>query len=134
MGSLGMPEILMILVIALIIFGPRKLPELGKSLGQGLAHFRKASEDFKRQWEDEVDIEKRRLETAPQPEPAAQTEHASTTEQASTHDGDYNSNALIDPYNTGSSEEPATAPTVEPATATVPREEGAAKEAKSDWM
>jgi len=48
MGSLGMPEILLILVIALIIFGPRKLPELGKTLGQSLAQFRRASEDFKR--------------------------------------------------------------------------------------
>ena len=65
MGSLGMPEILMILVVALIIFGPRKLPELGKTLGQSLAHFRKASEDFKRQWEDEVDLEKRRLDAPP---------------------------------------------------------------------
>jgi len=47
MGSLGMPEILLILVIALIIFGPRKLPELGKTLAQSLAQFRRASEDFK---------------------------------------------------------------------------------------
>lgn len=54
----------MILVVALIIFGPRKLPELGKSLGQGLAQFRRASEDFKRTWEDEVEMEKRRLESA----------------------------------------------------------------------
>lgn len=67
MGSLGMPEILIILVIALIIFGPRKLPELGKSLGQGLAHFRRASEDFKRQWEDEVDMERRRIDAPVQP-------------------------------------------------------------------
>ena len=65
MGSLGMPEILMILVVALIVFGPRKLPELGKSLGQSLAHFRRASEDFKRQWEDEVDLERRRIEAPP---------------------------------------------------------------------
>ena len=66
MGSLGMPEIVMILVIALIIFGPRKLPELGKTLGKSLAQFRRASEDFKRQWEDEVEIEKRRLDAPPQ--------------------------------------------------------------------
>ena len=128
MGSLGMPEILMILVIALIIFGPRKLPELGKSLGQGLAHFRKASEDFKRQWEDEVDLEKRRLDTSPQPEPAAQTE------QSSTQADDYNPNAPVDPYNTASPEEPATVPTAEPAPAAIPREESAVKETKSDWM
>src|SRR6266487_4666913 len=65
MGSLGMPEILMILVIALIIFGPRKLPELGKTLGQSLAQFRKASEDFKRTWEEEVEVEKRKIEAPP---------------------------------------------------------------------
>lgn len=75
MGSLGMPEILLILVIALIIFGPRKLPELGKTLGQSLAQFRRASEDFKRQWEDEVELERRRLDYPPpqveRAEPAA---------------------------------------------------------------
>ncbi|HWC76331.1 MAG TPA: twin-arginine translocase TatA/TatE family subunit [Blastocatellia bacterium] len=65
MGSLGWPEILIILVIALIIFGPRKLPELGKTLGSSLAQFRRASEDFKRTWEDEVEMEKRRLEPPP---------------------------------------------------------------------
>lgn len=75
MGSLGMPEILMILVIALIIFGPRKLPELGKTLGNSLAQFRRASEDFKRQWEDEVEIERRRIDVpeAPAVEHAAQS-------------------------------------------------------------
>lgn|SRR5215813_7106756 len=78
MGSLGMPEILLILVIALIIFGPRKLPELGKSLGQGLAHFRKASEDFKRQWEDEVEVEKRRIESPP---PSAVEAHSNSEPQ-----------------------------------------------------
>ena len=42
MGSLGMPEILLILVIALIVFGPRKLPELGSSVGQAIREFKKA--------------------------------------------------------------------------------------------
>ena len=65
MGNLGWPEIMMILVLALIVFGPRKLPELGKSLGQGLAQFRKASEDFKRTWEEEVTIEKQRIAAPP---------------------------------------------------------------------
>ena len=65
MGSLGWPEILIILVIALIIFGPRKLPELGKTLGASLAQFRRASEDFKRTWEEEVEIEKRKLDAPP---------------------------------------------------------------------
>jgi TatA/E family protein of Tat protein translocase len=77
MGSLGWPEILIILVIALIIFGPRKLPELGKSLGNSLAQFRRASEDFKRTWEEEVEVEKRRLEI---PSPAAAAYSGETSE------------------------------------------------------
>lgn len=64
MGNFGWTEIIFVLVIALIIFGPRKLPELGKSLGQSLAQFRRASEDFKRTWEEEVETEKRKLETS----------------------------------------------------------------------
>ena len=58
MGNLGMQEILIIFVLALIIFGPRKLPELGKSLGKGLAEFKKASNELKQTWEDEVRLDK----------------------------------------------------------------------------
>jgi TatA/E family protein of Tat protein translocase len=56
--GLGMGEVILILVVALVIFGPRKLPELGRSLGQAMAQFRRASEDFKRTWEQEVELEK----------------------------------------------------------------------------
>jgi TatA/E family protein of Tat protein translocase len=59
-GSLGFTELFFIFIIALIIFGPRKLPELGKTLGNALGQFKRASEDFKRSWEDEVELEKRR--------------------------------------------------------------------------
>lgn len=58
MGSLGMQEILVIFVVALIIFGPRKLPELGKTLGRGLSEFKKASNDLKETWEEEVRLDK----------------------------------------------------------------------------
>ncbi len=47
MFNLGMPELLLILVVALIILGPKKLPELAKSLGRGLREFRKATDDIK---------------------------------------------------------------------------------------
>ena len=62
LDSLGSTELLFILVIALIFFGPRKLPQLARSMGKGLAEFRKASDDFKRTWEREVALESARLE------------------------------------------------------------------------
>jgi len=119
MGSLGMPEILLILVIALIVFGPRKLPELGKSLGQSLAQFRRASEDFKRQWEDEVDLERHRIQSASEPtvEAPATPEAAasSTTEEISA------------PAEHAESAETSELPTVH-------RDETVAPEPKRDWV
>ena len=56
-GPVGGPEILLILVLALIVFGPRKLPEIGKSLGKMIVEFRRASTDFKRTIEEEVEAE-----------------------------------------------------------------------------
>lgn len=52
--NIGMPELIVIFVIALIVFGPKKLPELGKTLGKGLAEFRKASNDLRSTIEEEV--------------------------------------------------------------------------------
>ncbi|HEY8149970.1 MAG TPA: twin-arginine translocase TatA/TatE family subunit [Vicinamibacteria bacterium] len=68
-GTLGGPEIILILVVALIVFGPRRLPEIGKSMGKMLAEFRKASNDFKRTIEDELEAEKTK-ESQPAPIPA----------------------------------------------------------------
>ena len=56
-GSIGMPELIIIFVIALIIFGPRKLPELGKSLGKSLAEFKRASNELKSTLEEEIRVE-----------------------------------------------------------------------------
>ncbi len=53
-GSMGMPEMMMIFVVALILFGPRQMPQIGKSIGKALAEFRRASNEFKRTIEDEV--------------------------------------------------------------------------------
>lgn len=57
LDSLGSTELLVILGAALIFFGPRRLPQLSRQLGKGLSEFRRASEDFKRTWEREVNLE-----------------------------------------------------------------------------
>jgi sec-independent protein translocase protein TatA len=62
-GSIGMPELIIILVIALIIFGPRKLPELGRSLGRSINEFKKASNELRSTLEDEIRVEETRERT-----------------------------------------------------------------------
>jgi Tat protein translocase TatB subunit len=57
-GTLGGPELILIFVVALIVFGPRKLPDIGKSLGKMMAEFRRASNEFKSTIESEVEAEK----------------------------------------------------------------------------
>jgi sec-independent protein translocase protein TatA len=74
-GSVGMPELLIILTIALIIFGPRKLPELGRSLGRSLQEFKRASNELKSTLDEEIRIEedrdRQRQHAAPPAPPAA---------------------------------------------------------------
>jgi len=83
-GTLGGPELFLILLVALIVFGPRKLPEIGKSMGKMMAEFRKASNEFRQTIESEVEAEKirdatrieiPRLDAAPaEPSPATVTQ------------------------------------------------------------
>ena len=83
-GSIGMPELIIIFVIALIIFGPRKLPELGRSLGKSIAEFKKASNELKNTLEEEIRMDEQRstLEASkaatPAPAPAAAIPHEET--------------------------------------------------------
>ena len=94
-GSLGMPELVIIFVIALIVFGPRKLPELGKSLGKSLAEFKRASNELRNSLEEEIRVEEERertTKTTPAPV-AAPVAAAPVVEQASA--GSYSDD---DPY------------------------------------
>ena len=61
-GPIGMPELIVIMVIALIIFGPRKLPELGRSLGRSLNEFKRASNELKHTLDEEIRVEEQRID------------------------------------------------------------------------
>ena len=88
MGNIGVPELIIIFTIALIIFGPRKLPELGKSLGKSLAEFKRASNELKSTLDEEIRSEERRsAERQEPPRVAAPVEpiHASDTTDRPEH-------------------------------------------------
>ena len=86
-GSLGFPEILFILALALIVFGPRRLPEVGRTIGRALGEFRRATGDLKRtldretsSFEQDAELDSpvttaRPPARAPVPEPASDSRH-----------------------------------------------------------
>jgi sec-independent protein translocase protein TatA len=84
LGSIGMPELIIIFVIALIIFGPRKLPELGRSLGKSLSEFKRASNELKSTLEEEIRLDEQRatLEASKTTAPPAATPAARPVETA----------------------------------------------------
>jgi Tat protein translocase TatB subunit len=70
--NLGFPEMIFLFLMALLIFGPRKLPEIGRQVGRALAEFKRASNEFKAQIETEInqiDLEERQKQTILPPEP-----------------------------------------------------------------
>jgi Tat protein translocase TatB subunit len=107
-GTLGGPELFLIFVVALIVFGPRKLPEIGKSLGKMMAEFRKASNDFRSTIENEVEAEK--IRESMRIEPPKVEPVSSPPPQASASAAE------------GATSAAAEAPRVEPAAETVSRE------------
>jgi TatA/E family protein of Tat protein translocase len=56
-GSLGIPELILIFIVALLVFGPKRLPEIGRTLGKALGEFKKATDDLKNTIEREVQVE-----------------------------------------------------------------------------
>jgi sec-independent protein translocase protein TatA len=78
MGPIGMPELVVIFIIALLVFGPRKLPELGRSLGRSLNEFKRASNELRNTLEEEVRLDEQRTTAATPapPSPAVTPEDA----------------------------------------------------------
>jgi TatA/E family protein of Tat protein translocase len=56
-GSLGIPELILIFIVALIVFGPKRLPEIGRTIGKAMGEFKKATDDFKNTIEREVHVD-----------------------------------------------------------------------------
>jgi TatA/E family protein of Tat protein translocase len=83
-GSLGFTEIAFILILALLLFGPKRLPEIGRTLGKGLAEFRRASNELRRSLETEVaeDERARKREQEPRVAPPTAVAQASTPAEA----------------------------------------------------
>ena len=80
MGPIGVPELLILLVVALIVFGPRKLPDLGRSLGRSIAEFKRASSELRNTLDDEIKAEEHRPPTPAAPAPTdPRTLSSSTT-------------------------------------------------------
>jgi TatA/E family protein of Tat protein translocase len=97
---LGTTELMVIALVALIIFGPRKLPEIGRTVGKSIAEFKRASDDFKRTWEYEVELEQRRPALdAPQATPEVAPSDASADTAAGVSAAD--SVARASQYNIG---------------------------------
>lgn len=96
---LGTTELLVILVVALILFGPRKLPQMSRSLGKSLGEFKRASEEFKQTWEREVALEsvekERQIEQAMLPDDNSILGTTVGREKKTTIEAD-NSNAFDD--------------------------------------
>lgn len=56
-GSIGLPELLLIMAIALLVFGPKKLPEVGRSLGKAMREFKKSTEEIKDKFEEQIRVD-----------------------------------------------------------------------------
>jgi len=70
-GSLGIPELILIFIVALLVFGPKRLPEIGRTLGKAIGEFKKATDDLKNTIEREVQVEEMK-QLAPHITPATE--------------------------------------------------------------
>ena len=81
MFDIGMPELILIFVIALLVFGPKKLPEIGKSLGRAMSEFKRSSNEFRDNLEKEVETDKIKDELLAQQKEIKESLEPSKTEE-----------------------------------------------------
>ena len=125
--TLSSTELLFILVIALIFFGPRRLPQLARSIGKGMAEFRKASEDFKQTWEREVAMETSKL----------QSEAHSILDMESSYDSTASAEPYVEPADPSlvvAREGSASITTTESVAASDTNEQATPNSRKHDWL
>lgn len=81
--GIGLPEMVVIMVVALLIFGPKKLPEIGRSLGKGIRSFQDASKEFETEFKREAEQLEQAVKTLPQPQSEQAENHAASSSQQS---------------------------------------------------
>jgi TatA/E family protein of Tat protein translocase len=116
MGPLGLQETIVIFVLALLIFGPKKLPELGKTIGKAMTEFRRASSELKATWDREMTALEREQETLKQ-----ETRKIEGEVSSAYHDDGYGSYDYDSGYNYGSESYPSTASDSSTVSATEPQ-------------
>ena len=119
MGPLGAQEMFLIVLLALLLFGPKKLPELGRMLGKGLTEFRRAKNELKNTFESHMQELEREARLAEQTE-ASKRDQLSSQQSYSTHPYSYNEYGQQ-----GSSSESHEPSSADPIAGTVPRSKGA---------
>jgi TatA/E family protein of Tat protein translocase len=100
-GSIGMPELIIILTLALIIFGPRKLPELGRSLGKSLGEFKRASNELRNTLDEEIRIEEERSTAQKAAEPATPPPPPTASAPGDSSEGDHDHGVHSVPRDSG---------------------------------
>jgi TatA/E family protein of Tat protein translocase len=113
MGTLGMPEMVFIFVLALLLFGPKKLPEVGRTIGKALTEFRRASSDLKATFDREMKSLEQETESL---------KEVTSQYQYDTYNYDYSSNESTYEGSYGSETNDSTAATPSTASASAPQD------------